>query len=112
MKINQKQPTPYGRGRTLQEIATPLQKIFQTSWKRKSEGPRPDDSESAIATDDKGDKVLSSQLAGLLLGGGAYETVIVILQDLAAVELEEAFDHEDVVVKLADTAQVVVDGGI
>ena len=33
-----------------------------------------------------------------------------ILQDLAATELEEAFDHIDVVVKEADTARVIVDG--
>jgi hypothetical protein len=45
-----------------------------------------------------------------ILGGGSYETVLVILQDLAATELEEAFDHIDVVVKQADTARVVVDG--
>lgn len=44
-----------------------------------------------------------------LLGGGAYETVIVILQDLAAVELEEAFDCIDVVVKKGDIATVIVD---
>jgi hypothetical protein len=46
-----------------------------------------------------------------LLGGGAYETVIVILQDLAAQELEEAFDHIDTVVKEADSSRVIVDGG-
>ena len=34
----------------------------------------------------------------------------VILQDLAAMELEEAFDHVDVVVKEADNAKVIVDG--
>eukprot|EP01041_Mallomonas_annulata_P000109 gene109-157_t len=46
-----------------------------------------------------------------LLGGGSYETVLVILQDLAAVELEEAFDHIDVVVKDSDISTVVIDGG-
>lgn len=50
------------------------------------------------------------QLAGALLGGGAYETVIVILQDLAAAELSEAFDHVDVVVKEADSSVVILDG--
>ena len=50
------------------------------------------------------------QLAGSLLGGGAYETVIVILQDLAAAELEEAFDHVDVVVKRSDSSVVMLDG--
>ena len=45
-----------------------------------------------------------------LTGGGAYETVLVILQDLAATELEEAFDHIDVVVKKADTTKVIIDG--
>ena len=43
-------------------------------------------------------------------GGGQYETVLVILQDLAATELEEAFDHIDVVVKEKDTSIVIVDG--
>jgi hypothetical protein len=52
------------------------------------------------------------ELSRTLLGGGAYETVLVILQDLAATELEEAFDHVDVVTKRADTATVVVDGGL
>lgn len=33
-----------------------------------------------------------------------------ILQDLAATELEEAFDHIDVVVKESDTAKVIIDG--
>jgi hypothetical protein len=44
------------------------------------------------------------------IGGGSYETVLVILQDLAATELEEAFDHVDVVIKESDTAKVIVDG--
>ena len=34
------------------------------------------------------------------------------MQDLAATELEEAFDHVDVVVKRADHASVTVDGGM
>jgi len=50
------------------------------------------------------------RLTGALLGGGAYETVIVILQDLAAAELSEAFDHVDVVVKQSDSSRVVLDG--
>ena len=44
-----------------------------------------------------------------LIGGGAYQTVIVILQDLAALELEEAFDCMDVVVKNKEFATVIVD---
>eukprot|EP01032_Pedospumella_encystans_P021449 gene21449-24331_t len=50
------------------------------------------------------------RLTGALMGGGAYETVIVILQDLAAAELSEAFDHVDVVVKQSDSSRVVLDG--
>jgi hypothetical protein len=45
-----------------------------------------------------------------LIGGGAYETVLIILQDLAAVEMEESFDHVDVVVKDSFSARVVPDG--
>jgi hypothetical protein len=36
--------------------------------------------------------------------------VLVILQDLAAAELEEAFDHVDVVVKEADASHIILDG--
>jgi DNA repair exonuclease SbcCD ATPase subunit len=50
------------------------------------------------------------RLAGALMGGGAYGTVLVILQDLAAAELEEAFDHVDVVVKEADASHIILDG--
>jgi hypothetical protein len=42
----------------------------------------------------------------LLLGGGAYETVMVILQDQSAIELEEAFNHIDIVVKDGDESKV------
>ena len=45
-------------------------------------------------------------------GGAAYETVLVILQDLSAMELEEAFDHVDIVCKTADTATVRIDGQV
>ena len=45
-----------------------------------------------------------------LLGGGSYDTVLIILQDLAATELEEAFDHIDVVVKERDISMVEIDG--
>ena len=55
-------------------------------------------------------KLLMSGLGSNKLGGGAYETVLVILQDLSAMELEEAFDHVDIVCKTADTATVRVDG--
>lgn len=49
--------------------------------------------------------------ASRLLGGGAYDTVLVILQDLSAIEMEEAFDHIDIVSKPADYATVKIDGG-
>lgn len=55
------------------------------------------------------DREKSRHIGRLLLGGGAYETVLVILQDLAAVEMEEAFDHVDVVVKDGDTAKVRIE---
>lgn len=60
---------------------------------------------TASGSMDEGGDVFSQ-----LLGGGAYETVIVILQDLAAQELEEAFDHIDTVVKHSDSSTVIVDG--
>ena len=41
---------------------------------------------------------------------GAYDTVLVILQDLSALEMEEAFDHVDIVIKKGDTASVTIDG--
>jgi hypothetical protein len=41
---------------------------------------------------------------------GRHDTVLVILQDLSAVELEEAFDHIDVVQKMGDRSRVVLDG--
>lgn len=47
-----------------------------------------------------------------LNSAGPYETVLVILQDLAATELEEAFDHIDVVYKEKDVSRVVIDGGM
>jgi hypothetical protein len=57
-----------------------------------------------------GQVVLGKQsMRGSLSSEGAYETVIVILQDLAAVELEEAFHSVDTVVKSKDYATVVVD---
>jgi DNA repair exonuclease SbcCD ATPase subunit len=49
-------------------------------------------------------------ISHLLLGNGSYETVIVILQDLVAMELEESFDHVDVVVKSGDVSTVILDG--
>jgi hypothetical protein len=39
-----------------------------------------------------------------------FETILVILQDLAATELEEAFDHIDTVVRERDTSRVIIDG--
>jgi hypothetical protein len=56
------------------------------------------------------EELRTQRLTNALLGGGAYETVIVILQDLAAAELSEAFDHVDVVMKESDSSVVVLDG--
>jgi DNA repair exonuclease SbcCD ATPase subunit len=42
---------------------------------------------------------------------GAFSTVLVILQDLAATELEESFDNIDTIVKRGDVARVKIDGG-
>lgn len=53
---------------------------------------------------------LDANISNLIVGSGAYETVIVILQDLVAMELEEAFDHVDVVVKAGDVSTVLIDG--
>lgn len=75
-----------------------------------------DDADTAEGVDEFGvalpsaEEARMQQLTGALLGGGAYETVIVILQDLAAAELAEAFDHVDVVVKERDASVVVLDG--
>ena len=79
------------------------------------QGPSSSTTTAAAAGDDEDDDAaarpaLPYELSQVLLGGGAYETVIVILQDLAATELEESFDHIDTVVKEGDTARVTVDG--
>lgn len=66
--------------------------------------------------DDKNNILQTSQskkinyLNDWLFSGGSYETVIVILQDLAAAELEEAFDHIDIVVKESDSSSVLIEG--
>jgi DNA repair exonuclease SbcCD ATPase subunit len=52
----------------------------------------------------------SDGTASDLNSAGTYETVLVILQDLAATELEEAFDHIDVVYKEKDISKVIIDG--
>ena len=49
--------------------------------------------------------IISSEL----IRAGPYETVLVILQDLAATELEEAFDAIDIVVKEKDSSFVIID---
>jgi DNA repair exonuclease SbcCD ATPase subunit len=67
-------------------------------------------SESGEEKDKDNAFAVSQELSRSLLGGGAYETAIVILQDLSAMELEEAFDHVDVVVKATDTSKVLIDG--
>ena len=66
--------------------------------------------ESGPESEFSNEKVEYASWAKVLLGSGAYETVIVILQDLAATELEEAFDHIDVVVKENDSSRVIIDG--
>lgn len=52
---------------------------------------------------------LEDDISKMLVKAGSYETVIVILQDLVAMELEEAFDHIDVVVKESDVSRVIID---
>ena len=68
-----------------------------------------DDEESKEDDEEEDNRELRAQMRAALCGGGAYETVVVILQDLAAVELEEAFDCMDVVVKSEQYATVIVD---
>ena len=67
-------------------------------------------SEPESESESNNEKMEYASWAKALLGSGAYETVIVILQDLAATELEEAFDHIDVVVKENDSSRVIIDG--
>lgn len=52
--------------------------------------------------------IASDQPAVPVFGGG-FETIIVILQDLVANEIEEAFDHIDIVRKDGDVSHVIVD---
>ena len=68
------------------------------------------DVNSSFDLKDDNKKMNSVESIHRLLGGGCYETVIVILQDLAAVELEESFDHVDIVVKDPVSATVLIDG--
>lgn len=68
------------------------------------------DDQPTVDSENEDYKSTMFEMSRQLLGGGAYETVIVILQDLAAVELEEAFDHIDTVVKDGDTSRVIIDG--
>ena len=44
--------------------------------------------------------------------GLSFETVLMILQDLAAEELEESFDSVDQVIKRGGTSSVAIDGGL
>lgn len=44
--------------------------------------------------------------------GLSYETVLIILQDLAAEELEESFDSVDRVIKRRGVSSVTIDGGL
>lgn len=57
-------------------------------------------------------KMLCSNTGDPLVGTGSLgvSTVLMILQDLAAEELEEAFDHIDEVVKMNSQSRVKVDG--
>ncbi len=52
-----------------------------------------------------------SGLEGTALGL-SFETVLIILQDLAAEELEESFDSVDQVIKRGSVSSVVIDGGL
>jgi hypothetical protein len=84
---------------------------FNSSFSGINDNPISDGDDQPTVDSDVDDyKSTMYEMSRQLLGGGAYETVIVILQDLAAVELEEAFDHIDTVVKDSDTSRVIIDG--
>ena len=84
---------------------------FSSSNSQSYDNPTIDgDDQPTVDTENEDYKSTMFEMSRQLLGGGAYETVIVILQDLAAVELEEAFDHIDTVVKAGDTSRVIIDG--
>ena len=53
--------------------------------------------------------VRGEQIGGLESTGISAGTIILILQDLAAEELEEAFDHIDEVVKIGGFSSVTID---
>ena len=44
--------------------------------------------------------------------GGGFETIILILQDSVAAELEESFDAIDTITKIGDTSSASIDSGI
>lgn len=74
------------------------------------EGPRSNNGDNNDEDNNDTERALDLELSRSLLGGGAYDTVIVILQDLSAQELEESFDHIDTVVKRGDSSVVIIDG--
>jgi len=74
--------------------------LLSVSGKRAQDSPS-----SSIMT-----RVDSSIRRRMRRTSGAYDTVLVILQDLSALEMEEAFDHVDIVIKKGDTASVTIDG--
>ena len=53
--------------------------------------------------------VRGEQIGGIGVSGISASTIILILQDLAAEELEEAFDHVDEVVKSDGFSSVIID---
>ena len=70
-----------------------------------------EDSDSSLPEVIKPSKTLATtEVTRHLFSGGSYDTVLMILQDLSALEMEEAFDHVDIVQKVSDTATVRIDG--
>lgn len=58
----------------------------------------------------EGERASNQSTRRIKMNGGGYDTVLVILQDLSALEMEEAFDHVDIVVKKGDTSSITIDG--
>lgn len=53
---------------------------------------------------------IEAKLSGIVSRAYPYNTILIILQDLAATEMEESFDCVDVVKRDGDTSRVMVDG--
>ena len=69
-----------------------------------------ENSEEPVATITSSDTPFQTKSDGIL-GLVKYETILIILQDLAAAELEEAFDCVDLVSKEANSAKIFIDDG-